>query len=179
LTEPGTTPNRRPAVPASLERELKVEAGHRCAIPACRQVPVELAHIEPWSEVRQHSFENMIALCPTCHTRFDRGDIDRRSMRIYKANLTIINSRYGDLEKRVIEAFARNPNGNIIELPGSLNMLLMYLIQDGLLEVMRQQNTVAIAAAGGTGAVVSPIRYRLTPRGREFVQRWANADEIE
>jgi hypothetical protein len=24
---------------------------------------IELAHIEPWSQVREHSFENLIALC--------------------------------------------------------------------------------------------------------------------
>ncbi|MDH6139862.1 hypothetical protein P3T35_001862 [Kitasatospora sp. GP30] len=34
-----------------------------------------------------HDFSNMIALCPTCHARFDRGQIDRPAMRDYKAGL--------------------------------------------------------------------------------------------
>ena len=80
-------PDGRPAIPSELERSVLVEAGHRCAIPTCRSVPVDLAHIVPWSTVREHRFENLIALCPTCHRRFDRGDIDRNAMLIYKASL--------------------------------------------------------------------------------------------
>jgi transposase-like protein len=74
----------RPAIPRALRRALLVEAGHRCAIPTCHQIPVELAHIEPWEDVRTHEFQNLIALCPTCHTRYDAGTIDRLSMRHYK-----------------------------------------------------------------------------------------------
>lgn len=83
----------RPAVPAQLERDLLLEAGHRCAIPTCRAHPVELAHIEPWHKINEHSFENMIALCPTCHTRYDKREIDRKAMLQYKANLAWLNSR--------------------------------------------------------------------------------------
>ncbi len=73
-------PSERPAVPAAMKRAVLIEAGHRCAIPTCRQTPVEIAHIEPWSTVKSHAVENLIALCPTCHTRYDNGDIDRISM---------------------------------------------------------------------------------------------------
>lgn len=44
-----------------------------------------------------------MALCPTCHTRYDKGEIDRPAMRQYKANLSVVNSRYGDVEKRVLD----------------------------------------------------------------------------
>ncbi|WP_413252700.1 HNH endonuclease [Streptomyces griseoaurantiacus] len=83
-------PENRPAVPRELERRLLVEAGHRCAIPACRSTPVELAHIVPWAKVQEHAFENMIALCPTCHTRYDNGHIDRLAMFQYKENLRLL-----------------------------------------------------------------------------------------
>jgi hypothetical protein len=75
----------RESVPADLKRRVLIEAGHRCSIPTCRQIPVEIAHIEPWAKVQTHEFHNLIALCPTCHTRFDNGNIDRKSMLIYKA----------------------------------------------------------------------------------------------
>jgi predicted restriction endonuclease len=70
----------RPAIPRPLERDVLMEAGHRCAIPTCHQWPVEIAHIIPWDQVKEHSFDNLIALCPTCHSRFDKGEIDRRAM---------------------------------------------------------------------------------------------------
>src|SRR5437588_719861 len=83
---------KRPPIPADLERAVLIESGHRCAIPTCRQVPVELAHIIPWSKCKTHSLDNLIALCPTCHTRYDEGVIDRKSMLTYKLNLLLINS---------------------------------------------------------------------------------------
>src|SRR5437588_11597928 len=93
---------KRPEIPTSLERAVLIESGHRCAIPTCRQVPVELAHIIPWEKCKAHKFDNLIALCPTCHTRYDKREIDRKSMQTYKLNLLLVNSRYGDLEQRVI-----------------------------------------------------------------------------
>jgi hypothetical protein len=35
----------------------------------------------------------------TCHTRFDRGEIDRPSMRQHKLNVGVMNSRYGKFER--------------------------------------------------------------------------------
>ncbi|WP_425829320.1 HNH endonuclease [Streptomyces fractus] len=82
-------PNNRPAIPRELARSILVEAGHRCAIPTCRATTLEIAHITPWRQVRQHEFENLIALCPNCHTRFDKGEIDRKAMLQYKVNLRL------------------------------------------------------------------------------------------
>jgi hypothetical protein len=78
---------RRPSIPAEIVRLVLVEAGHRCAIHTCRHPAVDIHHIDPWSQVRRHSYENLIALCPNCHRRADRGEIDRLSLRMYKARL--------------------------------------------------------------------------------------------
>ena len=67
--------------------------------PTCRSVPVEIAHIVPWTK-------NLIALCPTCHAPYDKGDIDRKAMRQYKANLSVMHGRYGDVEQRVFRLIA-------------------------------------------------------------------------
>ncbi|MFJ8655139.1 HNH endonuclease [Streptomyces rochei] len=79
----------RPKIPSELRRRVLIEAGHRCAIPTCKSTPVEIAHIVPWAKVLKHEFKNLIALCPTCHARFDdsHGPIDLKAMRQYKANL--------------------------------------------------------------------------------------------
>ncbi|MBO0515763.1 HNH endonuclease signature motif containing protein [Streptomyces beijiangensis] len=93
-------PDNRPAIPRQLARDLLVEAGHRCAIPTCRATTLELAHITPWAKTRAHDFDNMIALCPNCHTRFDKGEIDRLSMLQYKA---VLGS--GGARERTISAY--------------------------------------------------------------------------
>ncbi|MGW8767680.1 HNH endonuclease [Streptomyces sp. NPDC055815] len=95
-----------------LQRALLVEAGHRCAIPTCRQWPTEFAHITPYSRVQEHTFENLIVLCPTCHSRYDQTkEIDRRAMLQYKANLEVMNHRYTDVERQLLKTFIDGPPG--------------------------------------------------------------------
>jgi hypothetical protein len=79
----------RTNLPIELKRRVLVEAGHRCAIPTCRDTTTEIAHIVRYSKVKDHTFDNLIALCPNCHTRFDKGDIDAKSILIYKSNLSL------------------------------------------------------------------------------------------
>lgn len=81
------TPSDRPKVPADLRRRVLVEAGHRCAIHTCRNETVDVHHIDGWAASREHRFDSLIALCPTCHRRADAGEIDRKSLRLYKARL--------------------------------------------------------------------------------------------
>ena len=57
----------RSHIPRPLEREVLMEAGHRCAIPTCKQIPVEVAHIIPYNKIVKHEFHNLIALCRNCH----------------------------------------------------------------------------------------------------------------
>jgi len=135
----------RPAIPRQIEREVLLEAGHRCAIPTCRQTPVEIAHIVPWEKVQEHTFDNLIALCPTCHTRYDKGEIDRKSMLQYKSNLSILNGRYGDLEQRILRLFSQQPSANQIWLPGGLDILVMNLTIDCMLVDTNQNSGVLIA----------------------------------
>jgi hypothetical protein len=160
---------RRPPIPRALARAVLMEAGHRCAIPKCQQTPVEIAHIIPWAQVKDHSFENLIALCPTCHARYDAKQIDRVAMFQYKANLALLNGRYSDLERRVLKIFVDNPGHESVWIEKSLDILMMYLVQDGL--VVKDQNIKYHFATG--------TPYCLTDKGRDFVGRWVNAEELE
>ena len=72
---PSHDDKQRPAIPADLKRKVLVEAGHRCAIPTCRHIEVEVHHIIPWAERKEHKYENLIALCPNCHSLADRKKI--------------------------------------------------------------------------------------------------------
>jgi hypothetical protein len=167
------TDDQRPPIPTALKRQLLVEAGHRCSIPTCRQTPIELAHIVAWSVCKTHTFDNLIVLCPTCHTRYDRGEIDRKAMLNYKHNLCVINSRYGDFEQRVLRVFAEKQQGDQIALPGGLDIMLMYLLQDGLLADTGQNSGIFM------NNMPSQKIYELTEQGRKFINKWLNSDEIE
>jgi hypothetical protein len=163
----------RSAIPRPLEREVLIEAGHRCAIPTCHQTPIEIAHIVPWEQVKEHIFDNLIALCPTCHTRYDKGEIDRKSMLRYKANLSVLNGRYSDLEQRVLRLFGENKNASQIWLPGGFDILLMNLLKDGFLNDTGENSGVILAG------IPSAKLYQLSSKGKEFIDRWLSAQELE
>lgn len=163
---------KRPSIPTDLKRMVLIEAGHRCAIPTCKHPTTEIAHIVPWSKCKEHIFSNLIALCPNCHTRFDTNQIDKKAMLTYKANLALLNSRYSDLEKRIIDFFIKNSTVNEILIPGGLDLMLMYLIEDGILIDTRK--TTGIILSG----MPSQKYYALTTEGFTFIKNLANAKEI-
>lgn len=168
---------RRPAIPAELRRAVLVEAGHRCAVPTCRQYPVEIEHIDDWAKVREHRFENLIALCPTCHARKGDGpgQIDRKSLRQYKANLAVLTSRYGDLERRILEAYAEDPEGaRTVMLHASSLLLVRYLQRDGLIEQIGTSTPTTILEPKALGRFSSWEMYHMfyvTEAGAEVAVR--------
>ncbi len=95
----------RPSIPNGLKRQVLVEAGHRCAIPICRHIEVDIHHVVPWAKDQVHEYENLIALCPNCHRRADKQEIDRKSLRAYKANLRSAHDRFSQLEMDMLSAW--------------------------------------------------------------------------
>ncbi len=161
-----------------------MEAGHRCAIPTCKATTTEIAHIVPWEKVREHTFENLIALCPNCHTRFDKGEIDRRAMQQYKANLGIINGRYGEIERRILTLFAENPTINVIGMPLASDIAMLYLVKDGMfVRGFDPSGGFGLVVPNGANAVIdftgAQEFYSITEKGRDLVRRLAEARQLD
>lgn len=64
----------------TVKRKLYAESMGRCMNPSCQKELfgkngdiIEKAHIEPCCKTADHSFENLILLCPNCHTEFDKN----------------------------------------------------------------------------------------------------------
>ncbi|MEU5130029.1 HNH endonuclease [Streptomyces mobaraensis] len=185
----------RPDIPTALKRAVLVEAGHRCAIPTCRQVPVEIAHITAWSQVKQHAFDNLIALCPTCHTRYDKGDIDRKSVIQYKENLSVLNGRYTDVERQLLKVYAKKwaavereakaggksvlrslvetLKGSVgfgeIAVRDGMQWMLSNLVDDGVI-------LVADLVPPGVDPTLRPVG--LTPKGLRLIDRMVRAEPL-
>lgn len=128
-----------------------------------------MAHIVPWVEVKEHTFENMIVLCSTDHFRYDSKQIPRQSIEIYKANLSMLNGRYGEIERRMLEMFVEGKKlgTNRVELAPGMELHLMYLLRDG---IVRNLSPHAIDMWRETGAS-RPAIYQLTPKGEELIDR--------
>jgi hypothetical protein len=160
-------PNR-PHLPERLKRAVFMEAGRRCAIPTCRRIPVDLAHIEPRKpDGSNDTFENLIALCGNCHDMYDRPHlIDRTAMRGYKQNLGVLTSRYSDMERRLLELFSKNPTGTV-QFQDDMAFPFYYLLEDGYLALV---NFEQMAMAGPWRQGI--WHYALTDHGRELLDRW-------
>ena len=163
-----------------MKRAVLVEAGHRCAIPTCRTTTTELAHIEPWAKVQEHTFHNLIALCPNCHTRYDKGEIDRKAMKMYKENLALLNNRYGEFERRVFSILAATGEP-LVSVGAGGDILLANAIKDGLL-VDTNVKGMSLDVRSSDGRISkkfpSQFVYLVTPQGADFIQRLTLGETI-
>ncbi|XXZ49910.1 HNH endonuclease signature motif containing protein [Streptomyces cavourensis] len=185
-------------IPMPLQRALLVEAGHRCAIPTCRQWPTDFAHIDPYEKVQEHTFENMIVLCPVCHRRYDNTkEIDRKSMLQYKQNLAVLNSRYTDTERQLMQALLkmlREMNEDFkqrgwppyqlsepglvgdssLRISADMWWVVSNLLEDGLIELHQERKKELTEGEWLRGAQMILI----TEKGREFLEHWVNAEPL-
>lgn len=108
----------------NVRRRLYAESMGRCMNPSCHRELfrdkgdiIEKAHIDPYCETADNSFENLVLLCPSCHTDFDKnhaftpeevlGWKKTRSEELEK----IFNKKYAtfdDLKKEVVPLLTEN-----------------------------------------------------------------------
>ena len=171
---------QRTAVSSEVKRAVLVEAGHRCAIPTCRATTTEIAHIVSWAESQDNSFENLIALCPNCHTRFDqKKEIDRISVKMYKHNLGILNNRYGEFERRLFEILAKTGD-RVFVLGAAGDLLVANAVKDGFFEDKHIAG-MEFDVTGNNGFRKSfpmTFTYWVTDAGVEFIKRFAAGIDI-
>lgn len=154
----------RPAIPAEIRRKVLVEAGHRCAIPTCRYIEVDIHHIIPWAKCLKHEYKNLIALCPNCHRRADRDEIDRKSLRLYKNNIRFAHDKFSNLEMDVLYEAKSAPFGKGLLWPVFNILIIKRLIDAGYIAVAKSEGGIWIL-----GMDSSPVRLFLTREGQAFL----------
>jgi len=154
----------RSNIPAELKRRVLCEAGHRCAIHTCRHIEVDIHHIVPWSKCKEHNYENLIALCPNCHRLADRGRIDQKSLRIYKANLRYAHDKFSQFEVDVLFELHDNPEKVPLPFPSSMQLLIKRILDAGYIRMEKPAGSVH-----SFGMQISPVYIFLTDKGQEYI----------
>lgn len=74
-------------LPSPLQRLLYEEASHRCSI--CKEPYMEIHHIKYQKNGGKTEYDNLIVLCPNCHTRVhqEKGDLTANDLHRYKKRL--------------------------------------------------------------------------------------------
>ena len=157
--------DQRPAIPTEVRRRVLVEAGHRCAIPTCRYIEVDAHHIIPWETCQKHEYENLIALCPNCHRRADKGDIDRKALRMYKANLRFAHDKFSQFEMDLMFELYQAPQDAVCQWPPFLMLMVKRLLDAAYIQRHEHEGGVFLG-----GMKASPDHLVITAGGREFIQ---------
>lgn len=153
-----------------------IEAGYRCAV--CNATdPLQIDHIAEWAEVRKHEFENMIVLCANCHGRkkdtSNPRHINRASLKKIKSNLIMLNGRYSDLERRIIDSFREKGAavGLSVYIPERLFLLVRSLIEDGMVSVQIYRNSMSMTFDNGATVLRDDtLKLTLTDKGEIFIK---------
>ena len=163
----------RTKVPMDVRVLVLTEAGYRCAVPTCRTIlALDLHHILEVSEDGGNEPGNLIALCPTCHALYTRGEIKRESIGIWKAMLVSLGQAF---DKEAVDSllFLDVIKGNLSPMvSGETIFRYSRLIAAGLV------NFTAVAPAGDIWQLAPAAGYRLslTPKGEKLVEAWKSGD---
>lgn len=125
--------------PTPLENLLYELAGHRCTI--CQAPWMELHHIKELSEGGTTTYENLIVLCPNCHTRVHQDKTPTASeLRHYKLKQEIAYElpafgRLKESDRYVLKFFGELTDA---EIP-LRDLVSEYSTKDGDQEAARQE----------------------------------------
>jgi len=161
----------RTPIPAELRRKVLVEAGHRCAIPTCRSIEVDIHHIIPWEKCKKHEYSNLISLCPNCHRMADKGEIDRKSLRMYKNNLRFLYDKFTTFEIDILFELNKMPESKMMQFPPYLILLVKRIIEAGYVQWIQTPRGVMIG-----GMKSNPDFLQINYKGREFIQTLSSND---
>lgn len=108
--------------------------------------------------------------------------MDRKAMRQYKANLAVLNGRYCDYERRILEAYLEDREGfNPFILHATAMLHVRNLIKDGLIsETMKATPTTLLDVheLHKYSAYEMFHYFEITDAGIEFAERWERADTL-
>jgi hypothetical protein len=97
-TKKPVEPRERKNLNLKTKTVVLTESGYRCAVPTCRGIlALDMHHIYRVADGGKDDPSNLIALCPTCHNLYHRGNISSNAIHAYKAMLVAI-SRAFDLD---------------------------------------------------------------------------------
>jgi hypothetical protein len=150
------------------------EAGYKCANPCCRYpLTLDVHHLYYVSEGGSNTAENLLPLCPNCHTEHHNGIIPTESLRAWKMLLMALN-----------EAFDRKAIDLLLTVARLTTV--QWITGDGVGDyaALVSSNLIALEAdqfpyQASRSCILERTVYSasLTDKGRLFVEGWKKGDQ--
>ena len=163
----GTNPLERKKLKLKTVTIVLTEAGYRCAVPTCRGIlALDMHHMYQVADGGGDDPSNLIALCPTCHALYHRGNISSDAIYAYKAMLVAI-SRAFDVEAVELLLFIIPLEKDFLVVSGDGLLHFARLIAAGLASAEQKANnnwqlvTYAINISG---------------KGKRLIEAWRQGD---
>jgi hypothetical protein len=170
------------SIPPAVRSAVLLEAAYRCGNPRCRHIlTLELHHIVWVRDGGGNGPENLIALCPNCHSLHTAGHIPSEAIYAWKALLVSLNNPprgaadlllvlYQEeerLRKEGYEPVRRTSVPPPFRFTGDGLGILAGLMTSGLVEIDRR-----FSGASSWGGGMPSFTVWLTKRGRAMVTAW-------
>ena len=163
-------------VPLDVKRLVLHESGYKCSNPACRYpLTLEVHHLYYVSEGGGDSAENLLPLCPNCHTEHHHGHIPAESLRAWKMLLLALNEAFDRRAIDLLLTLAKMKDQTITNVTGDGLPAYSALVASGLVASFPALQTTG----GWDGNVRWQELYKasLTDKGKLFVEGWKKGDQ--
>jgi hypothetical protein len=153
-----------------VRQQVLTESGYRCANPTCGVVlAMNLHHLEHVAEGGGDVVENIIALCPNCHTLHHNGHIERAALVVWKSILQLKSSPFDRDTFKLLHMVSKMPGG-IIKLSGDGLLFFGQALISGYIETRERPNSLLQSPTSGS----TPLCYEvsLTTKGRGALENW-------
>lgn len=170
---------RRKSISPTTRQLILLEAGYKCANPNCRHIlTLEPHHIVWVKEGGDNDPENLIVLCPNCHSLHTKDHIPADAIRAWKSLLVSLNNpnrASADLLLILCQEEQRIAIGDDPSQPppfrftGDGLAMLSGLLVSGLVEISRR-----FSGASFSGVGMPSFEVKLTDAGKRLVEAWLN-----
>lgn len=146
------------------------EAGYKCANPRCLYpLTLDIHHLYYVSKGGSNEPDNLLPLCPTCHTEHHNGKIPTESLRAWKMVLISLNEAF---DRRSISLLLTVADHEYIEeITGDGIVEYAPLAASGLI-VLKPRTWKGFDGSQRTYYVA-----RITDKGKVFVEGWKKGDQ--
>lgn len=159
--------SKRKKIPLDIQVKVLTESGYRCAVPTCRAIlAIDMHHIQEVSEGGGNDPSNLIALCPTDHALYHRGNIKPESIYLFKSMLVAITRAF-DLESIDRLLFLESCEKDFIVVSGDGLLHFGRLIAAGLATMERKANN---------NWQIVTYSVNISEKGRQLVDAWKHGD---